>query len=48
MGYCFETTEKILGPCQPMDMQPNYKINVREDKKKCTVPNIQERKKLIR
>ena len=19
IGYCFETTEKILGPCQPMD-----------------------------
>ena len=47
MGYCFETTEKFWALANQYT-QPNYKINVREDKKKCKVPNIQERKKLIR
>lgn len=36
--------QKILGPSQPMEAT----INVSEDKKKCKVPNIQERKTVFR
>ena len=42
MGYCFETKKFWAPPDQWK--QPNYKINVSEDKKKCKAPNIQERK----
>ena len=47
MGYCFQTNEKILAPANQW-RQPNYKINFSEHKNKCKLPNIQERKKLIR
>ena len=47
MGYCCQTTEKIPAPANQWS-QPNYKINFSEDQNKCKLPNIQERKKLIR